>query len=374
MKDENGQTVSVMIVATDVSSQVEARQDVLEANKRLSLALEAGQLGSYELDITSGRMTCSDQCKKNFGLAANAPLDFPDLIEAIVPEYRNYVQEQINAALKNDSVYTAEYQITWPDGSRHWILASGRPRYDAENQPVKMAGVTQNITERKGFEQRKDDFLSIASHELKTPITSLKANLQLMERLKDKPESPLLPKLIETSNRSMAKITTLVDDLLNINRFSEGKLKLQKEWFTIWEMLDVCCNHIRIEQKHELVVQGDKSLQIYADEHRIDQVVVNFVNNAVKYAPASKTIWMIIDELETEVKISVKDTGPGIPAEQLPHLFDRYWRADHSGKNYSGLGLGLFICAEIINRHGGRIGADSELGKGSTFWFTVPKV
>lgn len=373
VKEENGDTVSIMVVATEVTTQVEARQSVADINGRLGLALEAGQLGSYELDVNSGLMVCSEQCKKNFGLQPEDEFHFPDLIEAILPEYRAYVEEQVNAALKNDTVYMAEYQISWPDGTRHWIMASGRPRYDADGSPLKMVGVTQNITERKDFEQRKDDFLSIASHELKTPITSLKANLQLLDRLKDKPDNPIFPKLIETSNRSMSKITALVDDLLNINRFSEGKLQLQKTWFSIWEMLNVCCNHVRVDQKHELIVEGDKNLQIFADEHRVDQVVVNFVNNAVKYAPNSRQIWMIIDDQGSEVKISVKDKGPGIPADQVPHLFDRYWRADHSGKHYTGLGLGLFICAEIIKRHGGRIGAESVIGEGSTFWFTIPQ-
>ncbi|RZJ79463.1 MAG: ATP-binding protein, partial [Chryseobacterium sp.] len=101
-------------------------------------------------------------------------------------------------------------------------------------------------------------------------------------------------------------------------------------------------------------------------------VIVNLVNNAVKYAPDSKEIHLNICRDGNYVKISVKDAGPGIPDDHLPHLFNRYWRADHSGVKYTGLGLGLFICSEIIKRHDGHIGAESELGNGSTFWFKLP--
>ena len=137
-------------------------------------------------------------------------------------------------------------------------------------------------------------------------------------------------------------------------------------------MLNACCNHIRIAGKHNLIIQGDKQLQVHADEHGIDQVVVNLVNNAVKYAPDSKEIYLTISKEGDAAKIAVKDNGPGIPAEKIPHLFDRYYRAEASGFQNSGLGLGLFICAEIIKRHGGEVGVESQTGEGSTFWFTLP--
>ena len=150
------------------------------------------------------------------------------------------------------------------------------------------------------------------------------------------------------------------------------ELKLNKTSFTIAEMLNGCCSHVRIAGKHRLIVQGDMQLQVIADEHSIDQVVVNLVNNAVKYAPESKDIFMMVSREGDMAKIAVVDTGSGIPPEKLPHLFDRYYRAESSGFQNSGLGLGLFICSEIIKRHGGDIGVESELGKGSTFWFTLP--
>lgn len=262
--------------------------------------------------------------------------------------------------------------MKWPDQTLHWINASGLPNYDFEGNPTNMIGVTVDITKRKNYETQKDDFLSIASHELKTPITSLKASIQLLTRLKDNPTHQLILKLIDQSSKSMEKLSTLVDDLLNINRLSGGNMELKKEVFTVAEMLDCCCDDVRVAGKHELIISGDLEAKVFADEHRIDQVVVNFVNNAVKYAPLSKQIHLMVEKTESTVKVTVKDYGEGIPPEIQHQLFDRYFRANHDSKNYSGLGLGLYISAEIIKRHGGEIGVDSKLGEGSSFWFTLP--
>lgn len=170
----------------------------------------------------------------------------------------------------------------------------------------------------------------------------------------------------------MDKISTLISDLLNVSRTQQDQLLLNKSVFTISNMLEGCCGHIRTAGKYKLTLQGDKLLKIYADEHAIDQVMVNFVNNAVKYAPDSLEIFMLIENLGDKAKISVKDTGPGIPAEKIPHLFERYYQAQPGGFNSSGLGLGLYISSEIVRKHGGEIGVDSEPGKGSTFWITLP--
>lgn len=362
----------LMIVANEVTEQVIARKAAEDLSERLKIALDASKLGSTEVDLATGIMQSTDQFKANYGYTKEESFNYPDLFNTMIPEYRDGVKKLVQEAIDNNSVYSAEYPVKWRDGSIHWISARGRARYDINGKANRMVGMTADITESKLFEQRKDDFLSIASHELKTPVTSLKGALQLLDRIKEKPFTPMHIKLIEQANRSMDKMSVLVDDLLNMNRLTEGNLKLQKSTFTISEMLNLCCNHVRMEGKFELIVEGDKDLQVYADEHRIDQVVVNFVNNAVKYAADSEKIYLKIDKVDQYARISVKDQGPGIPAHVLPHLFDRYYRVNHDSQNYTGLGLGLYICSEIIKRHDGEIGVESEIGAGSTFWFTLP--
>lgn len=372
IKDKKSRTHSIMIVAGEVTQQVQAIYAAQDISDRLTVALSAASLGSYDLELATGKMECSDRCKLNFGRNISEEFNFPDLLEAILPQYRDAVQQAVENSIKTGGIYEAEYQIQLPEGGHRWIHASGSPRYDTQNNPLRMIGVTLDITQRKAYEQRRDDFLSVAAHELKTPITVLKANLQLLERIKAQLESPKAKQLIEGASASMSKVNILVEDLLNISKHTGGKLELEKKWFDIPQILETCCSHVRIQGDYELIVKGEKHLKVFADEHRIEQVLVNLVNNAVKYAPDSKRIHLIVEKKDQYARISVKDFGPGISTEQIPRLFERYWQAEKYSSGYRGLGLGLSICAEIIERHGGKIGVDSILGEGSIFWFTLP--
>jgi two-component system CheB/CheR fusion protein len=182
----------------------------------------------------------------------------------------------------------------------------------------------------------------------------------------------MLNKLLVQSNRSANKISTLVSELLNVTKLNHGELQLSKTRFNISEMLSNCCNDIRLEGDYNIIVNGNLKIEVIADEHQIEQIMTNFVNNAVKYAPESKNIYIDVEELKGMAKVSVSDNGPGIPKEKLTHLFERYYRGIESNNKVSGLGLGLYICSEIIKRHNGQIGVNSEQGKGSTFWFMLP--
>ena len=372
VSDQNGINNEILIVATDVTEQVNARESVNEINTRLQIAMDASGLGSTEVHIATGVMQSTDQFKRNFGFSPDENFTYADLFEAMFPEHRERVRGLVKEAMRTNGIYKTEYPVRWRDGSVHWIEAHGRPRYDKNGVADRMVGMTADITEKKMFDQRKDDFLSIASHELKTPLTILKASIQLLNRLRDKPYSETHVKLLDQSMKSVDTMVVLIDELLNMRRMNEGQLKLEKKKFNLYTMLSSSCNHIRMEGKYNLTINGDRNVEVFADENRIDQVVINFVNNAVKYASESTEIEILIENRDTEVKISVKDFGKGIDADILPYLFDRYYRADHSGKSYSGLGLGLYICSEIIKKHDGQIGADSIIGKGSAFWFTLP--
>ena len=257
------------------------------------------------------------------------------------------------------------------DGVYRWYLIRLRPIKNKEGELPLWVGTATDINDLRLLQQQKDDFMSIASHELKTPITTLKASLQLLDRMKYNPNQMLVT-FVEQANKSMGRVTTLIENLMNTNKLNEGQLHLHKTSFTIAQMIADCCQHVRIAGQYTIITDGDKKLMVNADADRIDQVVVNFVNNAIKYAPGTKEIHANIEKINNMAKVSVSDKGPGIHPEKLPYLFDRYYRVDSSGMQYSGLGVGLYISSEIIKRHGGQIGVDSEIGKGSTFWFTLP--
>jgi len=339
--------------------------------ERIRLAVEAAEIGTFDLDLAKGIMLTSDRFDTIFGFDTH--VDWTMYTDAIHPEDKADRDAAHRSALISGKLFY-ESRVIYADQSLHWVRVQGNVYYDKANNPERILGTLLDITQFKRLEQQKDDFISIASHELKTPITSLKASLQLLDKLKDNPTAPVVPKLIDQSLRSMQKISTLVEDLLNVSRSQQSQLTLNKTEFVAAELLTNCCSHVRVTGKYDLQLKGDTQLKITADEHAIDQVVVNLVNNAVKYAPDSLVIVLAVEKIGDFAKISIKDTGPGIAAEKVPFLFDRYYQAQSSGFNNSGLGLGLYICAEIIRKHGGQIGVDSILGQGSTFWFTLPLI
>ncbi|UKT62737.1 PAS domain-containing sensor histidine kinase [Pedobacter mucosus] len=234
--------------------------------------------------------------------------------------------------------------------------------------------IIEDVSKQHEVKQQKENFISIASHELKTPLTSLQASLQLINRVikKDTVITDRLVKLSENSIQYISKLSALVDDLLNSTKIGKGQLDLNISSFTISELVEKCCSHIRLKGNYHITYKGDLTLKVSADEYKIDQVLVNLVNNAVKYAPESKEILIQTEEIDDKVKILITDQGNGIPKEKIPFLFDSYYQVKDVGNHIQGLGLGLYISAEIIKKHQGEIGVISEVGKGSTFWFTLP--
>jgi PAS domain S-box-containing protein len=359
----------IMVLAIEVSDKVIARRSIEDVEERIRLAVEAAEIGTFDLDLINGTMLTSDRFDAIFGF--NSHVDWLMYTNAIHPDDRADREASHKSALVNGKLFY-EARVIYADQSIHWVRVQGNVYYDKAGKPKRILGTLLDITQFKRLEQQKDDFISIASHELKTPITSLKASLQLLDKLRTNPTAPVVPKLIDQSLKSMRKISTLVEDLLNVSRSQQSQLTLNKTEFFIADLLNNCCSHVRASGKYEFKVQGDLRLKVNADEHAIEQVVVNLVNNAVKYAPDSLVIIMEIKKNGDSVKVSVKDTGPGIESEKIPFLFDRYYQAQSGGFNNSGLGLGLYISAEIIRKHDGKIGVDSILGEGSTFWFTLP--
>ena len=357
---------------TALSYAVKTAYQQVNKNEQLFKAMiEKGSEGIILTDRNGVRVYCSPSIEKVVGYTAEEFLAMKPWVLAD-PEELPWMREQLDDLMKHPGKNISFiHRMKHKNGNWLWIENSITNLLD---DPAVNAIVANfyNVTERVTLDQQKEDFIGIASHELKTPLTSLKASLQLLHKMKDNPSSPNFPKMIDQANRSMDRITLLVEGLLNASRVNQGQLHLNKSVFNLSEMVEKCCSHIRLEDKYHIILQGDRRLQIYADENRVDQVVVNLINNAIKYAPASTEIYLNIEKSGNMAKVAVTDSGPGISPDKIPHLFNRYYRADPEGIQYSGLGLGLYISAEIIRKHDGEIGVDSQLGKGSTFWFTLP--
>jgi len=285
--------------------------------------------------------------------------DKATLIKAWLKSIENEVPLQVQARLENDQQVFVWYQI------------SATPYQEQNGKVQKWFGLCADIDTHIAALQQKEEFISIASHELKTPVTSLKASLQILDKMLSVSGDKKVTALLNTAIKSADKVSFLINDLLNASQYNAAQLQLRKSWFSVSLLTEDC----KIVAKHagcELVIQDRSSLSIYADSLRIEQVLVNLVNNAIKYAPDSGVILLEVEEVRGYAVISVTDKGPGISAAKVSQVFQRYYQVDSKGGQYTGLGLGLYICSEIIKKHGGEIGVRSVEGEGSTFWFSLP--
>jgi two-component system CheB/CheR fusion protein len=354
-----------------VLDDVTGLKHLQESEKRLNMALKYSKLAVWELDLSSKLIFRSESHDEIFGYdkqQENWTLD--RYAQHVSDEDLPRFKAAINAALEGNQI-DQQVRLITTDGTIKWVNFQATRQEDASGRPKKMLGTIADITKDKLQERHKDDFISIASHELKTPVTSLKASLQLLERLMEE-MSDRAGSMVLQANKSVNKIMTLVDDLLNASKSYKEQLHLKKTTFNLYKAVEECCGQLSFQSSHETVLDGPEDLEVNADAERIERVMINLLTNAIKYGPDSKKIHIYIRQTTTMAKVSVVDQGIGIAPEKIPVLFDRYYQADQIQDHYSGLGLGLFISAEIIKKHGGEIGVDSIQGKGSTFWFTIP--
>ncbi|MGE8424203.1 MAG: sensor histidine kinase, partial [Sphingobacterium siyangense] len=245
-----------------------------------------------------------------------------------------------------------------------------------ENGASKWVGTFTDIDAQKKAEKEKDEFLSIASHELKTPLTSIKAYMQLLDRKLKLEEESAEAKYVTRVQGQVDKLNSLISDLLDLSKIDNGKLLINKKVFSLEHMVKSAVDSIvqtHDQSSMKLLRQGDiTDVQIYGDEIRLEQVLVNFLTNAYKYAAGTEKVIVDCSIEDSNVKISVIDFGIGIPEEKQGDVFEKFYRVEETSFDFQGLGIGLYICAEIIRAHHGTIAVESSGGQGATFYFTLP--
>jgi two-component system sensor histidine kinase/response regulator len=233
----------------------------------------------------------------------------------------------------------------------------------------------EEIEFRKQAEYKKDEFISIASHELKTPLTSVKGYVQLLERSIDRGDVETVKKHLQKAQTQLEKLNNLIADLLDISKIESGKLKFNKQYFHIDDMLK---NIVDIMHQSfpdfDIVINGHANKEVFGDEMRIEQVVINFLTNAIKYSPGTSEVVINVKEENDQIYVGVLDHGIGIGPEEQKNLFEKFYRVEETALHFQGLGIGLYISSEIIRRHGGKVGVQSTLGEGSEFFFKIPVI
>ncbi len=239
---------------------------------------------------------------------------------------------------------------------------------------VKWVGTFTDIEEQKRAEIKKDEFISIASHELKTPLTSIKGYMQLLGRSLAKSNNDIALNYLNRTQIQVEKLNLLIADLLDISKIENGKLEFNYKEFELQNMLTNAIDVVQQTQECTIITKGTLNAVILGDENRIEQVIINYLTNAIKYSPKCEEVHVdtSYSDDKKSIIVSVTDFGIGISKELHNNIFKKFYRVEESSNRFQGLGIGLFICAEIINRHGGKYGVNSNPGKGSEFYFTIP--
>lgn len=354
-----------------------------ESKERLKFAVDSAGLGTWDYDPQTNELIWDKRCKEIFGLMASSPVDLYSYFEMVHPDDRIRVQDSIRETLRD--IASGEFDLEFRTGVNDnikWLKAKGRAYFNKQGAPIRFIGTLLDITVQKVIDEatrellaKKDEFISIASHELKTPITSLKMALQMIERnILGNDELRTTQVFVQKGIKQVDKLIELIKDLLDVTKIQAGKLALKKTKFVLGDLIEECCEEMKIHsEKHELIMELENDIFIYADRNRLEQVIVNLISNAIKYSPDADKVLIKVSKEDQAIKVSITDFGIGIPQDKIAYLFDRFYRVDDKSQRYAGLGLGLYISSEIVKRHHGHINIDSQEGKGSTFWFSIPE-
>lgn len=368
VKDAEGNTNSIMLVATDVTEQVNARRTVEESEERFRFLFNAIPQQVWTSKPDGALNYVNKVVSDDFGYRSEEIVGY-GWQKFIHPDDLSNCLRVWKSALKTGNEYLVEFRLKFNDGIYRWHLSRALPFI--EQGEIKLwVGTNTNIDVQKNNEQKKDEFISIASHELKTPLTSIKAFNQLMRRAQS-PEK--LKDFVVKSSDHIERLEKLISDLLDVSKINAGKLNYNLQQFSFKRMLEDSVESAQhVTTSHQIILENAVDIKYTGDHFRLEQVMNNFLTNAIKYSPNGQRILVNSAIEQDSIIVSVQDFGIGIEKNDLDRIFDRYYRVDNTAMRFEGLGLGLFISSEILKRHKGSFWIESEKDKGSTFFFRLP--
>ena len=375
MRNSKGKIIGASKIARDISDKKRSERALLENERRLRIAIDAGQIGVWDWDIVHNSIVWSDKVYEIYDTKRNEfDVTYENFRKHILPEDIKIAETAIRDAVAGTKDFEVTYRIMTLKGTTKWISSRAIVLRDDSGKPVRMLGATLDTTLQKKTEQEKSDFLSMASHELKTPLTSMKMFIELLQKQIEELDLEKPGYFITRIHDQANRLSELTNDLLDVSRIETGKLRLNKKKFKLEKLITETVEGIQPSSpEHPIVVDDIEDVTILADRYRLYQVLVNLLTNAVKYSPAGKKIIVTGRKDGSHIIVSVKDFGIGIPKNQQERIFERLYQvSEPKEKTYPGLGLGLFISREIIERHKGELWVESVKGKGSTFIFKLP--
>ena len=340
-----------------------------EARAESRLLLESLPLIAWVANAEGKITYVNSRWKEYTGLTK---LDGPSFNMVVHPDDAVEAWNRWRQSIQSGEDYIQEQRFRSKNGDYKYFLVKAIPIKDATGKIIKWIGTSTDIGEQKKNEQRRDTFLNIASHELKTPLTSIKAYLELLKDISTDLQEPAATYLEKAFNNTN-KLNNLISELLDVSRVQAGKMDLHKQKFNLRELVNEVVEIYRHRtDDHEIILNGDMSLTVLADKNRIEQVINNLMSNAIKYSPPSSQVVITISSEERLAKVEVKDFGIGISKAEQGKLFQQFYRSENAARSVDGLGMGLYISQEIAKVHGGEIAVQSSEEKGSTFTLILP--
>ncbi len=397
---------ALSLILTDLTIQKETEHQLKINNEKLILAQNATEKLNDELeDTVKSRTADLLLSREHFKLLANnipqmtwtnlpdgtvnfhneqwfnyTGLTYEDTQKAdwrnkiIHPDDINLTINRYKAAIRSGNIFETENRYKRYDGTYRWHLNRAVPLRDDKGKIVFWVGTATDIEDQKQQMERKDEFIGVASHELKTPLTSLKGYLQLISYKKAE-LAPAVRQHIDKAIVALNKLQNLVNDLLDVSKIQAGRLEYNMEPLNLTDLLkSVIDNAKHVFPAFEFIDKLEGDFMVNANAERIEQVLMNLINNAVKYSPSSRTVIVKASQNGNNVRVYITDHGIGLSDKQQERIFERFYRVEDKKYMSSGLGMGLYISKEIINHHKGKIGVQSVLGQGSTFYFDLPLI
>ena len=374
----NGEFAGYVGSCMDITERKKSEQMLIDSEERFRHIADSAPVLIWMTGVDK-RTTFLNQSWMQFANVVQLLSDTGYLQSNLVHEQdRDTVINLYNRAFDNHESFYIEYRMKREyDGHYRWIGMKGVPRIDADGTFAGYIGSGMDITEMKEHEQIKNDFIGMASHELKTPITSIKAYIQLLLTIYNKREhDEFLLKSLGTVDKQINRLTRLITDLLDVSKMESGRLSLNSEEFVLHDLIKETIDEVQhTASHHDIVYNPLPNISIYADRDRIAQVITNFLTNAIKYSPERDRVDVNVSLGDNEVIIGIQDYGIGILPEEQSKIFNRFYRVEgRNEQTFSGFGIGLYVAAEIIKRHNGSVWVVSEKDKGAAFYFSLPLV
>lgn len=373
--DKNGEPLEMSGVNIDISERKFKEQLILENEERFK-ALVQNSFDVITVFNLDGIITYqSESIERVLGYAAKQRVGENIFEKSVVhPEDREAEKKLVERCLEEPSKYIqGELRMLHKDG-RYRIMEVGCINL-VNNSSIH--GIIKNyrdITKRREIEKQKEEFIGVASHELKTPVTSIKAYAQILQDTLIEKEDHVSADLLLRMDHQIDRLTTLISDLLDVTKITEGQLVLKREEYDLTELINEVVTDLQMTtKKHQIIKELQPVKRMNGDKERTAQVIVNLLSNAIKYSPSGNKIILKTTSTDDEVTISIQDFGIGISTEMQKKLFRRFFRVtDETTSTFPGLGLGLFIATEIVRKQHGRIWVESTPKEGSTFFFSLP--